>query len=68
MADNTEENDKPTDEKSTLKRRLILIGVGLVVVVVSWFVGAAVMPRWWGWWSRSSSASSPSLEDATSRS
>ncbi len=42
MADEIE-----VDEKPTLKRRLILIGVGLVLVVVSWFVGAAVMPRWW---------------------
>lgn len=49
MAEHPEETqaaDASTGE-SRLKRRLILGGLGLVVAIASWYVGAAVMPRWW---------------------
>ena len=35
------------DRGGVQQRRLILIGLGILTAVVSWFVGAAVLPRWW---------------------
>ena len=39
--------DVPAERGSNLKRRLILGGIGLAIAVIGWFVGAAVLPRWW---------------------
>ena len=41
----TDELDQSDDGR--LKRRLLLGAVGLVLAVGGWFVGAAVLPRWW---------------------
>ncbi|MEM8707399.1 MAG: bZIP transcription factor [Actinomycetota bacterium] len=35
------------DDGGNLKRRLILGAAGVAVAVIAWFVGAAVLPRWW---------------------
>ncbi|MEO0494055.1 MAG: permease [Actinomycetota bacterium] len=44
-------SDEPQETTSTddgrLKRRLILGVGGLAFAVLAWFVGAAVLPRWW---------------------
>jgi glucan phosphoethanolaminetransferase (alkaline phosphatase superfamily) len=37
----------PSANDGRLKRRLIIGGLALVTAVISWFVGAAVLPRWW---------------------
>lgn len=41
--------DEPleTVEEGRLKRRLIVGGAALLVAVLAWFIGAAVVPRWW---------------------
>jgi MFS family permease len=36
-----------TDRLGQLKRRVIIGVIGLVVLVGGWYIGAAVMPRWW---------------------
>ncbi|MEM9466532.1 MAG: permease [Actinomycetota bacterium] len=49
MAENPDDapaSDETTDD-GRLKRRLILGGIGLVVAIASWYIGAAVLPRWW---------------------
>lgn len=39
--------DLQTPEESRLRRRLILGAIGVALAVIGWFVGAAVLPRWW---------------------
>jgi glucan phosphoethanolaminetransferase (alkaline phosphatase superfamily) len=41
-----ESGEQPIQE-SRLKRRLILGGSALIAAVAAWFIGAAVLPRWW---------------------
>lgn len=51
MADDDSSDDNRPESgasgESNLKRRLILGVVALASSVIAWFVGAAVIPRWW---------------------
>ena len=49
MAEHREDATTPesSSDDGRLKRRLLLGAIGLVTAVVVWFVGAAVLPRWW---------------------
>lgn len=39
-------NETPIKERN-IKRQLITVGILVVFAVVGWFVGSAVLPRWW---------------------
>ena len=48
MAEHPDETSTSVEpDGGGLQRRLILIGLGILTAVVSWFIGAAVLPRWW---------------------
>ena len=36
-----------TGGERNLRRRLILWAIGIGLAVIGWFIGAAVLPRWW---------------------
>ena len=45
--DTTDTTDTTGDRLERLRRRVVMGVVGLVVVVGTWLLGAAVLPRWW---------------------
>ncbi|MEM8906072.1 MAG: bZIP transcription factor [Actinomycetota bacterium] len=47
MSEEPQETTTPADDGGRLKRRLILGAAGFALAVLAWFVGAAVLPRWW---------------------
>jgi hypothetical protein len=44
---NVSETEAAARAASPLKRRVILIGVGIVLLVLGYFFAAAFLPRWW---------------------
>lgn len=46
-AEHTRPDSGDGDDGTNLKRRLILGAVALGSSLIAWFVGAAVLPRWW---------------------